>query len=119
MLIAGIVLTALGLSLFYAVHDARGAADEPGILKVTGGGSIVGIYPMDEDQVIAIGDTNICEIRNGKAYMKSADCPDQSCVHSKPIDAVGETIVCLPNKIVLQVETEGDRAREDLDSVAY
>ncbi|KAI4447103.1 hypothetical protein C823_001622 [Eubacterium plexicaudatum ASF492] len=44
-----------------------------------------------------------------------ADCPDQLCVHQKAISGQGETIVCLPNKIVVEI-AEGEDA--DLDAIS-
>ncbi len=46
---------------------------------------------------------NLLCIKGGKAYMQSADCPDQICVNHRPISNVGETIVCLPNEVVIKV----------------
>lgn len=42
-------------------------------------------------------------IRDGKADMKEADCPDKLCVHQKAISAENESIVCLPNRVVVTV----------------
>ena len=42
-------------------------------------------------------------IENGKANMESADCPNQICVHHSAISLNGETIVCLPNRVVIEV----------------
>ncbi len=70
-------------------------------------GEFYGAYPLDrEDEIpIAVGEkvTNVLWIRDGKADMASADCPDQLCVHQKAISGRGETIVCLPNKVVAEV----------------
>ena len=43
-------------------------------------------------------------IEDGKAYMEEADCPNQICVHHSAISHKGETIVCLPNRIVIEVQ---------------
>ena len=80
---------------------------------------MVGAYPLDEDRTVGIGNTNVCEIHEGRAYMKSADCPDQSCVHSYPIDREGEVIVCLPNKIVMEISDDREKADDGLDAVVY
>lgn len=48
--------------------------------------------------------TNVLEIKDGKAKMKEADCPDGLCLHQKAISIVNETIVCLPNRVVVTVE---------------
>ena len=37
------------------------------MLRITVDNEVYGEYPLDQDQTIAINDTNICEIRDGKA----------------------------------------------------
>lgn len=49
---------------------------------------------------------NTLVIKGGKAYIKSATCPDKICVGHRPISKDGETIVCLPHKIVISVTEE-------------
>ena len=50
--------------------------------------------------------------KEGKAYMSGADCPDKLCVKQKAISKKGESIVCLPHKLVVQV-TDGSAAEVD------
>ena len=38
--------------------------------------------------------------------MEDADWPDQVCVHHKPISKNGETIICLPNQVFVEVEND-------------
>ncbi len=78
---------------------------------VTRDGETYGTYSLSKDQTISIKDgngyvTNTLVIRNRKAYMESADCPDKLCVRQKSISLVHETIVCLPNKVVVTVENK-------------
>lgn len=49
---------------------------------------------------------NILIIKDGKAYIKGATCPDKICVGHRPISKDGETIVCLPHKVVVSVTEE-------------
>ena len=69
---------------------------------------------------IKINDTNVCEIKDGKAYMLSADCPDHLCMKQKSIDEKGGTIVCLPNKVVIEGNKNsdsGDTNQPSIDAV--
>lgn len=43
-------------------------------------------------------------IKDGKADMIEADCPDGLCVKQKSVSKNGETIVCLPHKVVIEIE---------------
>ena len=57
------------------------------------------------EKEIAIDDRNTLVIKEGRADMIFADCPDQICVKHAPISNVGETIICLPNKVVVTIES--------------
>ena len=74
-----------------------------------------GVYPLDQDAQIWINGTNELVICGHEADMVSADCPDQVCVNQKPASRNGETIVRLPNKVV--VEIRGGQEAE-VDQVA-
>ena len=88
-------------------------------LEVTVDGAIYGTYPLDVDKEIPIQKdgktTNLLVIKDGKADVTEADCPDKLCVHQKAISKTNETIVCLPNKVVVQVIGTGE---SELDSIA-
>ena len=86
-------------------------------LRITVSGEEYGTYSLEEDQVIKVGDTNICEIKDKKVSMLSADCPDQLCIHQRTIQLQGETIVCLPNKVVLEITGTKQTDQEALDGV--
>lgn len=66
-------------------------------------GTEYGTYNLNKDQIIEIGESNTLEIKDGRASMISADCPDQLCVHMKPVSQSHELIVCLPNKVTVEV----------------
>lgn len=46
---------------------------------------------------------NVLIIRNGGVFMEEADCPDQICAKTGFIDKPGQSIVCLPNKLVVEI----------------
>ena len=56
--------------------------DGAGKVTVKVNGELKGTYSLAEDQEIEInGGTNILQIKNGRADMTEADCPDQLCVN--------------------------------------
>ena len=59
---------------------------------------------------------NTLVIENGEAVMTEADCPDGICVAHRPISNTGESIVCLPHKII--VEIQSDEKTDELDAIA-
>ena len=85
-------------------------------IRITVDGKEFGTYSLSQDQIIHIGDTNVCEIKDGKVTMKKADCKDQICADHKAIEKSGETIVCLPHKVVIEIRSE-DGKEQELDGV--
>ncbi|HIZ66422.1 MAG TPA: NusG domain II-containing protein [Candidatus Blautia pullicola] len=72
-------------------------------VRITVEGELYGIYDLQEEQTIEINDSNLCRIQDGEVNMTEADCPDKLCMHQGPISISGETIVCLPNKVVIEI----------------
>lgn len=56
---------------------------------------------------------NIVEIIEEKVGMYEADCPDKVCYSPEYISRAGETIVCLPNRIVIEVKGEKPDADDE------
>ena len=95
----------------------KGGAVEGSNIKITVDGKDYGIYSLLEEQTITIGEgenLNIIEIKGGKAYMKEASCPDQLCVDQNEISFDKESIICLPNKVVITVISD---VESDLDGI--
>jgi len=88
-------------------------------VTVTVDGEIFGEYSLNSNQEIEITNsdgevTNILLISDGTAKMTEATCPDLICVNTEAISKKGETIVCLPNKVVVTVESNEE---SDIDAV--
>ena len=105
ILAACILLAAVAILLFQFVRSDSGA----GKVSVTVDGEIFGTYSLAEDQTVDIDGTNRLVIENGTAEMEWADCPDQICVNHRAVSREGESIICLPNQVVISV-TDGVEA---------
>ena len=63
-------------------------------------------YSLEQDgeyEIETDGGRNVLVIKDGEADMTEADCPDGLCVKRHSISKNGETIVCLPHKVVVEV----------------
>ena len=60
--------------------------------------------------------TNVLHVENGTAYITDADCPDKVCEKTGKISRVNESIVCLPNKVVVTIT--GDDTGDFVDAVS-
>lgn len=83
------------------------------VVKVDG--KVVQELSLSEDTKVTVegyqGGFNEIVIEYGYVKVNSADCPDELCVHTGTIDKSGETIVCLPHRVV--VEVVGDESELD------
>lgn len=59
--------------------------------------------PLSKNEEIDL-ETNLVVIEDGQVFVKSADCHNQICVRHRPISKKGETIVCLPNKVLIEIK---------------
>lgn len=74
-------------------------------------------YPLALNGVYILnGGTNTLTIENGTARMSDSSCPDHICENKGKIKYVGQTIVCLPNKLTVTVK--GDSSDGGVDFVS-
>lgn len=82
-------------------------ADLNGVAEVSVDGKVVMELPLKTDTEVVIdgygGGENTLVIQDGKADMVSASCPDGICVRHRAISADGESIICLPNRVVVTI----------------
>lgn len=117
ILIATLVVCALaafgGVSLYSALRTREPEA------VVYEDGEEQGRYPLSEDTTVEIrqkdNSYNILRIREGKADITEASCPDKICVNHRPVNRQGESLVCLPNRLVVEIEN-GVESEVDADT---
>lgn len=88
-------------------------------VEVTVDGETYGIYPLSEDTSVVITTaygSNTLVIKDGKALVTDASCPDGICSDHKPISYGGQSIICLPNKLVVAISSAGEADEPDIIS---
>ena len=106
LLILLVLAVAAALLIYRAVSRENGSS-----IEVTVDGVLLMTLPLDRDTSVVIGEgdhTNTLVIRGGEASVTAASCPDHVCVKRGAIRFDGETIVCLPNRLVVTVVNGGD-----------
>ena len=63
----------------------------------------------------AAGPTHV-RVAGGAAWIDSATCRDRLCVRMGRVRAPGRALVCLPNRVLVQVR--GDTAGRSVDAIA-
>ena len=114
-------LILIGILLGVALIAGLGLYFLPGegdTVTVQVDGKVVGVYPLSQDRVEDIrtgkDGLNRLVIKDGKAYVEEANCPDGVCANHSPIHRDGESIICLPHRVVVSVSTVGDADQPDI-----
>lgn len=117
ILIIGIVLIAAISFVFYRYMPRENGAS----VEITIDQKLYKTLSLNKNTSLSIpssgNHTNHLVIKNGTAYITAADCPDKLCVHQKKISHNGETLICLPHKVVITVKSK-DKSNKTPDSIA-
>ena len=118
LLIGAVLLIALCLLFFQNFFKKNGAR-----VIIMQDGEVLCELSLDEtlqgDEAMRLESAvgyNLLEIKDGAASITSADCPDGLCVKQKAISKQGESLICLPHKLVITVEGAEENV---IDSFAY
>ena len=112
IIIAAILLVSLSLLLIVTLSKEEGS-----VVVVEIDGTTVATYPLDKNAEYSLNvGSNVLVIKDGVAYMNYSNCPDHTCEKTGKIRYVGQTIICLPNKIAVTIK--GDNAEGGVDFVS-
>ena len=102
LLAAVLLLLGGALALFLWLTRQAG-----GTVAVQIDGKVLMELPLSEDTQIVLGEgehTNTLVIAGGAARVVEASCPDRICVGRGAVQYAGESIVCLPHRLVITIE---------------
>ena len=91
-------------------------------IVVTVDGKSYGTYSLKREQVIRIETEygyNELTIKDGKAGVTASDCKNQVCVHSMAISQNGQSIICLPHKLIIQITGSGKKQLDAMKPTAF
>ena len=107
ILILAVLLCGITGILFWHLSGATGD-----LVTVSVDGKRVATYPLSEDRQVELSTgthgegRNVLRIQDGKADILEASCPDGICVDHHPISREGESIICLPNRMVVTIQKQ-------------
>ncbi len=99
-----VILAVLGLAalLWFFVWQSEAGA----VVKVSLDGETVKTAPLHNNGEFTVGEIPgmVFAVENGQAFVARSDCPDKLCERMGRVSRAGQTVVCLPNRVVLTVE---------------
>ena len=113
-----IVILAVGIPMSVLSLTAGTGGDK---VKISTDGQIYGIYPLNEDCEIDVtedGHTNHITIKDGQVSMSYSTCLNQICVNTGAISETKDAIVCLPNRVVVEIISSGEGKGGDADVIS-
>ncbi len=113
----GIIVALVGLCIVALVFIM--VFQKPGsMVRIYQDGKLLQELPLDEDTALTVPGPregyNKVVIQDGEVSVTEANCPDQICVQHIPISETLTQIVCLPNRLVVQVEAGEDPALDQV-----
>lgn len=116
ILIIGLLVITMIIAMAVRLSQKTGktvVVSVDGVVKYT--------FPLDEDIEYKIegyeGGTNYLVIKDGEAYLTEASCPDLLCVHMGKISSEGQSIICLPNRVVVEIKDGNEDAQNEIDAI--
>jgi hypothetical protein len=105
-LLAVSLIAQAGVTLFGKLREGQ-------VAQVTDGEGAVFSMPLDVDGRIEVTTglgSNTIEVSDGQIRVVDASCTGKDCVHQGAISSPGQTIVCLPHRLVIKIEEGEDDA---------
>jgi hypothetical protein len=115
-IIIGIVLLIAGSVYIWNMISEKNQSDER-YADIYYNGELYERVNVNEQKTVTIETDigkNVIQIDHGKVTMIEADCPDKVCLNTGTIEKVNRSIVCLPNKVHVQIT--GD-LEEEIDVI--
>lgn len=111
IVVASLLLLSLFALLIFSLSRVEGADLPTAAVEITVDGTVVATYSLFEDGTYTLnGGTNAIVIEGARVYMIHSDCPDHTCERTGKIKYVGQSIICLPNKLSVTIVGEAEDA---------
>jgi len=116
------IAAVLAVAFVFFLYNQQKASYGGRWIIVTVDGKEYGTYSLEVDNEINIKTErgyNKLMIQGGMAYMAEADCPDQYCVDKGKINKNGESLICLPHRVVAEVRIEKGKNKNEEDQTSF
>jgi len=117
LLIAIILITALGITL-----HLFSSKDNPTVAELYINNKLVKTMPLTQEGYYKFKYDNVSfsiEAKEGRVRISESNCPRKVCVHQGWISHSGESIICVPNKVVVKIKGEEKMEKGKVDAITF
>ncbi|MDR1422663.1 MAG: NusG domain II-containing protein [Coriobacteriales bacterium] len=93
-------------------QDGTAPLDTHFIVRITDGDGMIHELPLDQNARLEVSTalgSNLIAISDGMATVEEADCPGGDCIRQRSINTPGQTIICLPHRLVVEIVQSDER----------
>lgn len=105
-----LIVIVLAVSTFSIIRVAEGRRSRPAgatVAVVRSGDDELARLDLRLDKVVSLSDVGMrLEVRGGRVRVVESDCPQQICVNEGWIGYPGQVIACVPNKVIVTIESD-------------
>ena len=106
VILAAVVLLLSTVSIVWVARAHSRQPSQPVIAVVHHGDGVLKRLDLDVDKVLELPDDGIrIEVQGGRVRILESDCPQQICVTTRWIRHPRQVIVCVPNQILITIES--------------
>ncbi|RVU54970.1 NusG domain II-containing protein [Anaerosphaera multitolerans] len=109
--IVTLLIILIAFSIFsYSASRLNTSSEKYLVINING--EIVDKYKLDKnlkDKEIIVNSKfgkNILVIENNHIYIKDSTCKDKTCIKMGKISEIGQSLVCLPNRLMVSIEVD-------------
>ncbi len=117
-----LILTIIAVNILILAYGTLNTVDKgKKIAYIYSDNRLVGEYTLTDDYKTEFvvesesGGSNKIHIEDGYVWIEEATCPDKICLHQGKISNDGEVIVCLPNRLMVQIKD--NNPEDELDVI--
>ena len=116
-ILIGLVLFFSVVSIFWFTHRYTQESSSAKKALIYQNNNLLEQVELDKDKTITLFDGRMqIEVKAGKIKIIKSDCPQHICVNMGWIKYSGQTIVCAPNKVAVEIKSTGSPL---IDAVVY
>ncbi|NLI98593.1 hypothetical protein GX441_08050 [bacterium] len=101
LIICFLFISLVGIVFILSIKSDR----EPQMIKISSEGKFFEL-PLRDTLFQVQGPLGVTDVRinKGHVYVTKAPCPNKLCMKQGKISRNGESIICIPNKIIITIE---------------